>query len=117
LSPVIAKLSMEFWARIIQLAKKASDKHFLLFIDLEISPIIFMRDKINSGEMCISVEGTIRKTALILASQKLVLRDRVFVCTWCRHKENRDINSAKNILYQAQITELGTNFDSQGKFW
>ena len=66
-----------------------------------------------------------------LASQKLELSEtnlnqrfvkkftktffRVFVCAWCQHQEDRDINAAKNILYQAQITELGTNFDSQGK--
>jgi transposase len=50
-----------------------------------------------------------------LTSQKLELSDRVFVCAWCQHQEDRDINAAKNILYQAQITELGTNFDSQVK--
>lgn|SRR2546421_514658 len=50
-----------------------------------------------------------------LASRKLELSDRVFVCAWCQHQEDRDINAAKNILYQAQITELGTNFDSQVK--
>jgi putative transposase len=50
-----------------------------------------------------------------LASQKLELSDRIFVCAWCQHQEDRDINAAKNILYQAQITELGTNFDSQGQ--
>ena len=68
-----------------------------------------------------------------LASQKLELSEtnlnqrfvkkftktsfRVFVCACCEYKENRDINAAKNILYQAQITELGTNFDSQGQTW
>ena len=52
-----------------------------------------------------------------LASQKLELSDRVFVCAWCQHQEDRDINAAKNILYQAQITELGANFDNQPKIW
>ncbi|WP_322632479.1 transposase [endosymbiont DhMRE of Dentiscutata heterogama] len=52
-----------------------------------------------------------------LASRKLELSDRVFVCAWCQRQEDRDINAAKNILYQAQITELGTNFVNQGKIW
>jgi len=50
-----------------------------------------------------------------LASRKLALSDRIFVCAWCKKELDRDVNAAKNILYQAQITELGTNFDSQVK--
>ena len=50
-----------------------------------------------------------------LANQELELSDRIFICTCCKHKEDRDINAAKNILYQAQITELGTNFVNQPK--
>lgn len=50
-----------------------------------------------------------------LSNQKLELSNRIFVCACCEYKEDRDINAAKNILYQAQIMELGTNFVNQGK--
>ena len=38
---------------------------------------------------------------------KQELNDRTFICAFCRLELDRDINSAKNILYKAQ-TELGT---------
>ncbi|KLL02317.1 MAG: hypothetical protein MRERC_2c038 [Mycoplasmataceae bacterium RC_NB112A] len=34
-----------------------------------------------------------------------------------RSREQNPWYSAKNILYQTQITELGTSFDSQGQTW
>ena len=38
---------------------------------------------------------------------KQELNDRIFICAFCENELDRDINSAKNILWKAQ-TELGT---------
>jgi len=47
------------------------------------------------------------------ASVKLELTDRIFICVYCGLELDRDINSARNILYKAQITEFGMNFVKQ----
>jgi len=44
---------------------------------------------------------------------KLELKDRTFICVFCGLELDRDVNSARNILYKAQITEFGTNFVKQ----
>jgi putative transposase len=44
---------------------------------------------------------------------KLEKSDRVFICAFCGLVLDRDVNSARNILYKAQITEFGTNFVKQ----
>jgi len=47
------------------------------------------------------------------APVKLELKDRMFICAYCDNVLDRDVNSARNILYKAQITEFGTNFVKQ----
>ena len=44
---------------------------------------------------------------------KQELKDRWFICVYCGLELDRDVNSARNILYKAQITEFGTNFVKQ----
>ena len=44
---------------------------------------------------------------------KLELKDRTFICVFCGLVLDRDINSARNILYKTQITDFGTNFARQ----
>lgn len=44
---------------------------------------------------------------------KQELIDRIFICAYCELVLDRDVNSARNILYKAQITEFGTNFEKQ----
>jgi len=47
------------------------------------------------------------------ASVKLEKSDRIFICVYCGLVLDRDVNSARNILYKAQIMEFGTNFVKQ----
>ena len=47
------------------------------------------------------------------AKNKQELTDRVFICAYCGLVLDRDVNSARNILYKAQITEFGANFVKQ----
>lgn len=44
---------------------------------------------------------------------KQELKDRIFICVFCGLELDRDVNSARNILYKAQITEFGRNFVKQ----
>lgn len=44
---------------------------------------------------------------------KLELKDRTFICVFYGLELDRDVNSARNILYKAQITEFGANFVKQ----
>lgn len=44
---------------------------------------------------------------------KQELKDRIFICVFCGLELDRDVNSAKNILRKAQITEFGMDFVRQ----
>ena len=44
---------------------------------------------------------------------KQELKDRIFICVFCGLELDRDINSAKNILRKARITEFGADFVRQ----
>ncbi|CAG8648337.1 3914_t:CDS:2, partial [Ambispora gerdemannii] len=69
----------------------------------------------ETGKRVVEVEA--RNTSQICnqcgekRKEKLKLSQRVFKCSYCDYKDNRDINAARNILKRAALRINGSDFD------
>jgi len=70
---------------------------------------------VETGKRVVEVEA--RNTSQIcsncdeLREKKLLLSQRVFKCSHCNYKDNRDINAARNILKRAELSINGSDFN------
>jgi putative transposase len=67
---------------------------------------------LRAGKLVVSIDQFFPSTKLCrkcLLTNEMTLSDRTFLCEECLHKENRDLNAARNILNEGlvKITTLG----------